>query len=523
MSLYISLVLLIFITIEVVQTNAACVPYGGQCSEDCECCGWPDDKAVKCELRNPNRGLRCHLNRGIGEPCDGNTQCSSQLCENGVCINKPRPIKPPQLCPLGITNVDTISGTIPDEEGTCPCPNPPKVTKDDALKAVDGQLSTVYVNNYALDSGLIFHTEYAAPLYNFTICSADTCSECDPTCYKLEGFCEEMVTLTLIQQGDLSFTGRNECVVIPVDTRVLFNYYVLTFPCQRGGFPECSGGQECTCPNGLEPFQPELATKQPCDSSTPITTRRVNYHRMLSDDKVIYASPALSRMAMKDRKFLDSKAAVATISANNSPSNLRKVGSFTRIAQAKHPEISYVSTEKVGDISEIVYKITNIGGFFENYVYSIIQWDGSCCFECFTAYFDMPSNGILDPTDEECSHSCKNKDDLEALLMRTNDPTLCMQGLKLYNPDIMGDKTYFFKVRVHGDVTMVKKPFGMVFGTLQNSVLYGDIESPVCSGCEGGKDSCQNYPMQVAEVSLGAKCKDILTAASSSAEERFLF
>ena len=88
-----------------------------------------------------------------------------------------------------------------------------------------------------------------------------------------------------------------------------------------------------------------------------------------------------------------------------------------------------------------------------------------------------------------------------------------MQGLKLYNPDIMGSKNYFFKVRVKGDVTMVKKTYGMVFGTFQSSILYGDIESPVCSSCGGGDKSCNNYPMQVAEVALGTKCKDRLASA----------
>jgi hypothetical protein len=78
---------------------------------------------------------------------------------------------------------------------------------------------------------------------------------------------------------------------------------------------------------------------------------------MLSDDKVIYASPALSRSTIKDRKFLDGKAAVATMSANNPPSNLRKVGSFTRIAQAKHPEISYVSTENWATYQRLYTKL----------------------------------------------------------------------------------------------------------------------------------------------------------------------
>lgn len=85
-----------------------------------------------------------------------------------------------------------------------------------------------------------------------------------------------------------------------------------------------------------------------------------------------------------------------------------------------------------------------------------------------------------------------------------------MQGLKLMNYDIMGNKSYFFKVIVKGDVTMEVKPYGMAFGTLQQSIMYGDIESPVCSSCGGDGGSCNNYPMQVAEVALGAKCKDKL-------------
>ena len=398
-----------------------CIPYGDPCSEDCDCCGWPNDENVRCELRNPKRGLRCHLNRQIDEPCDGDAQCASQMCVNGKCSGNSRPIIPPDICPLPITDVETIKGSIIDDDGTCPCPDPDNPTKNDALKAVDGELSTVYANNYALNSGLIFYTAYPAPVHNMTICSADDCPECDPTCYKLEGYCNQMQMITTIQEGDIYFTQRNECVTIPVTTRGLFSYYALTFPCQRGGFPECTAPEECTCDNGIVPFEPKPAKKEPCNGHDPVQSRRLERLPTRSND-IVYASPALLRMT----SMLPSERESVDTAPRNAVSTLRKVGSFTRMADTpQHPLLSYVSTTKVGDISEIVYKLENLNGFTVNHLYTIIQWGGDCCFDCFTTYMDLPKNDVLDPWDEECQKSCNSVNDLENLLIREDGKNAC--------------------------------------------------------------------------------------------------
>jgi len=486
---------LLTISYDVMHINAAesknCVAYFGTCNEDCECCGWEKDKSIRCELRNPFKGTRCHISRNNGEHCEYDRHCKSHKCVDGKCDPVLRPIKDPVLCELNITDADPIKGeVVPPDNGICPCPDPIEATKENALLAIDGDLSTAYVNNYALSSGLQFHADPNAPLYNMTLCSADTCAECDPTCYKLVGYCEEKNLYRDIQEGKISFSKRNECIVIPIKARAYYSQYLVTFPCQRGGFPECSiTPATCECANGLKPFEPEPTRKGKCNGLEPVSkTRRSALARRLSQQ--ISYNPRRQVLPPQIQTRIN--------------------GEHTRITAEDRTTLSFKSAKKVGDITEIVYMVRNVARFDTNFHYAMIQWGGDCCFECYKAYMDTPTNGILDDGDEECHEDCKSQSDLEKLLFSEKDEHLCMQGLQLKNFNINGDKNYFFKVKVHGDVTMEMKPYGMSFGLFGDSILYGDIESPVCHVCgEGGGQQCKDYPLQIAEVSLSARCKDL--------------
>lgn len=504
--------------------NAQCISHGGSCAEDCDCCGWPHDKAVRCELRNPKRGLRCEISRDIGQTCTHKGQCKSQYCNNGMCSYKSHTFVPPELCTAAL-DVEPISGTSPDGAHLCPCSDPDSATKEDALKAIDGNTSTDYVNNAAINSGLTVLTT-ASPLYHFTICSSSDDSAYDPTCYKLEGYCQRMQETKVIQEGKLSFSGRNECITIELEDRSFYSFYSLTFPCQKGGFPVCthSGAAtaSCSCPSGLHPFKPTPATNEVCNGLTPITTT-ARRRRLTNIEQSKQSSSPFSHLfnffsnvvPIRERKTLSVRALNATNSTNSTSSEgIASVPSIKTRAV-----LTFQGSTRVGDITEIVYMVQNVEDFSSAYNYVMLQWGGDCCFECYEVYMDSPSKGVqgtLDDADEKCTDTCSSVSQLEGLLLKEDDSALCMQGLKLFNNQILpSQKNYFFKVKVHGAVSMEKKPYGMMLGVWDASILYGDIESPVCSSCDSGVSAlgngqCTDYPMKISEISFSTRCKDVV-------------
>ena len=88
----------------------------------------------------------------------------------------------------------------------CPCGQPDEPSPKDVAKAVDDDLNTVYVNNWAIGSGLEFTPKEVAPIKSLRVCAADDCPECDQICYKLEGKCAEAGTYTVVQEGELDLS-----------------------------------------------------------------------------------------------------------------------------------------------------------------------------------------------------------------------------------------------------------------------------------------------------------------------------
>jgi len=224
-----------------IHISQACVSEGNPCNEDCDCCGNDQTPPVRCEKRNQDLGYQCYKSGQIGDPCIENSCCVSQFCSEGFCA--PNPFPPPKLnlplCPIDFETLATVNGDV-TEEG-CPCSTPDSPSVEDANNALDGDLNTVYVNNWAIGSGLEIKPLDLAPVRSLKVCSADDCPECDPTCYKLEGYCEEDNTYTVIQEGDIDLSiARNTCVDIPIAGHNLYTAYKITFPCIRGGFLPCS-------------------------------------------------------------------------------------------------------------------------------------------------------------------------------------------------------------------------------------------------------------------------------------------
>jgi hypothetical protein len=170
----------------------SCKALNSQCNEDCECCGHETD-TVRCEKRNNPAGYRCYTSKGIGGECKEDQECRSQKCLNGRCIPSFNggPTVPTCSLSKNVTSVSPVKGTIQD---VCKCNTPTDPITGDAENAIDGDSSTIYVNDYATNGGIEIKPKYQGGLSSFKVCNSDDCPECDPTCYKLEGYCEFMGT-----------------------------------------------------------------------------------------------------------------------------------------------------------------------------------------------------------------------------------------------------------------------------------------------------------------------------------------
>ena len=218
------------------KNQESCKPLDAPCGEDCECCGYDNEsKTVRCEKRNRPLGYRCYQSYGLGTECEYDHECRSQKCHDGICV--PHFTLGPKVptCSLSKnhTHVEPVIGTI--KNNTCGCGEPSKPTIEDAENAVDEDKDTIYVNNWATDGGIIVTPAKREALHSFKVCNSDDCPECDPTCYKLEGYCDFTKMWVTIQKGPLPLPNeRNQCVTIRTEGKPLYTTYRLSFPCQRG-------------------------------------------------------------------------------------------------------------------------------------------------------------------------------------------------------------------------------------------------------------------------------------------------
>lgn len=218
------------------MVQMSCSALGSSCNEDCECCENDQQINVRCEHRNKQSGYKCYKSAGLGGKCEVDSDCTSQKCENKLCVkfrihDDDRVMV---VCPItDFLSVAAVKGTR--QENICDCDDPSDPVLGDALKAVDGKPRTVYENNWAIGGGIEVRLKDTKRLKSLEICNSADCIECDPTCYKLEGYCDMKGIWETIQEGDLLMPlERNECVTVQVSSIPLYSNYSITFPCQRG-------------------------------------------------------------------------------------------------------------------------------------------------------------------------------------------------------------------------------------------------------------------------------------------------
>ena len=221
----------------VLATGASCKGLDTVCDNDSDCCGHPDNKAIRCENRNALDGKRCYVGRTNFGPCTDNSQCLSQHCVNGVCLPPlNRPAVKVDFCSLGTSNdiKEAVNGVLPK----CACE---KAATDSLALAMDGDLSTDYTNFHSKGySGLIFEPSLKAPLREFEVCSSNQDLMNDPMCYSLYGEGkDEPGVYSLIQHGILALPReRQQCKQFAIKGRHCYSRYKLDFGCRRGAYDE---------------------------------------------------------------------------------------------------------------------------------------------------------------------------------------------------------------------------------------------------------------------------------------------
>ena len=204
------------------------------CTEDCDCCGHPNNKAIRCEMRNQNLGKLCYEGRSMSQPCSDSSQCLSQNCVNGICVGNDRVKIPVPECPLGNPSDYSVTA-VSGELDRCSCPQEPTNTIEFAM---DGDLSTDYSNFHSQDySGVFVEPSFKAPLRRMEICSSNQDEANDPLCYKIAGWCEEDNMYNELQSGPIPFTTvRQQCVSIKMSGRQQYSKFKVELGCRRGGY-----------------------------------------------------------------------------------------------------------------------------------------------------------------------------------------------------------------------------------------------------------------------------------------------
>jgi len=158
----------------------------------------------------------------------------------------------------------------------------------------------------------------------------------------------------------------------------------------------------------------------------------------------------------------------------------------------------------------------NENGDLKELNYMILPWEGQCCFDCYDTFFDDEDEIFNPGKDEICYKECPDR-----TMVRTNDPNLCMQGIKLQNDAIIGSHMYFFELKIKGEVSLKNLQYGIYSDNQYKE--YDFVQSPVCpstSTCTK-EPTCKNYPLKISEMSMLGKCNEFETN-SATTMSRFL-
>ena len=245
----ISFIVLSLSIIHISKSIDTCVNQLESCVQDCDCCGFGTESGVVCQTRDHDSGPKCYTFRSHGEPCTEDSQCKSQQCANGLCQPKIHlAIHKPELCPITYPTDDltAVIGELTSEENACPCQDADAYPEGSEPEKV--LMAGAYVNNYPINAGFLVRPSYHYPLRKLVICTSDEDPSFDPSCFKIEGRCKGYDEFNVLMEGTLELPlERKKCIRVHIEdqnekARPEYDQLKITFPCQRGGFEQCTQG-----------------------------------------------------------------------------------------------------------------------------------------------------------------------------------------------------------------------------------------------------------------------------------------
>jgi len=460
-----------------------CLGLNEVCNADCDCCGHPDNKAIRCEKRGiKDDKKRCHEARVLSGPCLDSIHCLSQNCVNGVCLPplKPHDVGKVGICSLGNSTdiVEAVNGHLPE----CACIKP---ATDSLTLAMDGDLSTDYTNFHSKDnSGLIFKPSFSSPLKEMEVCTSNQNMANDPLCYSIYGECKHKEgEYDLIHHGDLRLPAqRRRCVKLAIGGRLSHSRYKLIFGCRRGGFDATcrsddvsAGGEPGT--SGEPGAGGEVSSEPSCDSS------KASCQEVTPKGKDETCVPLHNRNGAR---------------------------SFSNFFPHS------IDYDDANDVTRHTYSFLNKIGDCKrkpDLSHAVFQYAGACCVSKIRVY--------AIENDVEVTYYTSNSPGGH---LQSPKPTVCMSGIDL--PGVEGAKTYYYEFSIDGYFPKTTLVDYVLKGG--RYVKYSRVQGPDCrcsvrraladkrmfrglpldATSRKRRLACDDKPVSISEVILRGKCNE---------------
>ena len=519
-----------------------CIGLNQPCNEDCECCGYPNNKDIRCDKRGLGEDKRCHMASVLSGPCLDNSQCLSQNCVGGICLPPPNPHvgRKGSLCPLGnaANVIEPVNGRLPE----CAC-NKPATNSLNA--AMDGNLSTDYTNFHSKDvSGLIFNPGLKSPLREMEICTSNQHMANDPLCFSIQGECKNTGEYDLLYHGVLRLPAqRQRCVKVDIPGRLSYSSYKLILGCRRGGYEarchapdivagtgagidgEIEGGTGADTGTGTETETEtgvetgaetgvETGTETGAETTGTETGTETGTGTESGTESGTETSGGgessipLCDPSISNRYLAASCQEVVPKGKDETCTPLHNRNGALSFSNFFPHSIDYDDAQ---DVTRHTYSFLNKigdGRTFPDLSHAVFQYAGACCISKIRVY--AIENGV-----EQTYYT----DDSPGDHLQSPKPTVCMSGIDL--PGVVGAKTYYYEFTIDGYFPRATLVDYVLKGG--QYVKYSRVQGPDCT-CRIRRDlfknrllrgtpekrelPCVDKPVSISEVRFSGKCNE---------------
>jgi len=428
-----------------------CLGLHDTCQYDSECCGHPANQAIRCEARNQGLEKRCEEGRKQLQPCESNGQCLSQTCVGGLCIPHGR-----ARTPVDFHTITVEENSVESENGAsapCVCD---RVEEQNALLAIDNDLSTDYTNYHSIFPALTVSPSLQSPLRVMEVCSSSQDSANDPLCFRIGGYSEATQTYAIVQHGEIPLTdARQDCKNVTIHGRINYPAYKVEFGCRRGGY-----SSSCN----------------------------------IDEISAVACTPGKALCLEVNPKGRD----------ENCNIDHEQDGTDAFSAFHSHSVDYKINSDQTVFTYSFMNKLTG-SRFFPDLSHAVLQYEGACCVAATRVY--GLQNG------EEFNY---HMSDSEGFHVEDPNPDVCMAGIDL--PGVVGLKTFYYEITVNGKFTTTAEVDYVLKGGIY--AKYGKVQGPDCRCAATGSgrrglslqsrkaEQCVDKPVSISQLKLYGKTNE---------------